>query len=331
MSATLPPALRAGIEALAAGHGGRDLAAAAATLSADYRSGRGTRLAKPVDVAAYAAVRLPATYAATRAALAEAGNRVDFTPRTLIDLGCGPGTASWAALDAFPDIESARLVDGHAGMLDIARKLAAGGPPALTKATLRQTPIATALATETPADLVIASYAFNELPAAELAAHAGALARLATGLVVIVEPGSPQGFAVISAFRAGLIAAGWRIAAPCPSDRPCPVAAPDWCHFSQRLPRLRQHRAAKGADAPFEDEPYIYIAAAAPHLAIHPAPARILNPPRAGKAGTDFRLCTPDGLAEAHIPARDREASRLTRRLGWGDAFPAGLPCAGRD
>lgn len=328
---SLPAALRAGIEALAAGHSGRDLATAAATLSADYRAGRGTRLAKAIDVAAYAAVRLPATYAATAAALAETAARVDFAPRSVIDLGCGPGTASWAALETFAGLDTLRLVDAHPGMLAVAQRLAAGGPAPLAAAGWHHSSIAAAIATESPADLVVASYAFNELPAADLAALAKALTRLATGLVVIVEPGTPQGFAVIAACRAALVAAGWRLVAPCPAEGPCPVTPPDWCHFAQRLPRLRQHRAAKGADAPFEDEPYSYIAAAAPHLTVHPAAARILAPPRATKAGTDLRICTPTGLAAAHIPARDREASRLIRRLGWGDAVPAGLPCASRD
>ncbi|WP_214403373.1 hypothetical protein, partial [Escherichia coli] len=64
MSGELPPQLRAGLEALAADHPGRALGEASARLTGNYRGGRGTQLATPVDLAAYAVARMPATYAA---------------------------------------------------------------------------------------------------------------------------------------------------------------------------------------------------------------------------------------------------------------------------
>lgn len=325
MSAALPPALRAGLEALAGAFPGRALAEASARISADYRAGRGTRFLGAVDAAAYATARLPATYAAVAAALAEAATRTDFVPVSLLDLGCGPGTASWAALEAFPGIRDIRLVDSHPGMIALGQQLREHGPPSLRAAVWRQAGIAAAIAEAPAADLVIASYALNELDPGSLDRLAAGLFALTTGLVVVVEPGTKQGFAVIDRVRSDLIAAGARILAPCPGNGPCPVRSPDWCHFSVRLPRLRAHRAAKGADVPFEDEPFAYVVAARPEIAGRPAAARILRPPRATKPGTDFTLCTPAGAEGVHVPSRDREQSRLTRRLGWGDAFPQAL------
>lgn len=322
MSGELPSALRAAVEALAGEFSGRELAAASTALSADYRAGRGTRFSRPVDLAAYAVTRLPATFAAAYAAMSEATARTDFAPRSLIDLGCGPGSAAWAAVEAFPAIERVEMVDSHAGMLATGQTLANGAPPALARATWVSASIDDTLKRTDGADLVVSSYAFNELPTSRLSACAAALAGLSRGLVIIVEPGSVAGFNAIHALRAGLVAAGWSILAPCPGDGPCPIEAPDWCHFSQRLPRLRSHRAAKGAELPFEDEPYSYVAAAAPGIAVRPAAARVLRAPRVKKPGTDFRLCTPSGIVEEHVAARDRDGTRLTRKCGWGDAFP---------
>ena len=324
MSGELPAALRAGLEGLAGRHPGRALGEASARLTANYRAGRGTRLDRPVDVAAYAIARMPATYAAFRAVLAEAALRSAVAPRTLLDMGCGPGTASWAALDVFPDIGSATLVDIHAGMIGIGRELAAAGAPALARASWIEAPMARHLGRPASADLVLSGYALNEIPPGEVAAVARALYAATAGLVVIVEPGTPQGFAVVAAARTVLAAAGARILAPCPHDAACPLEAPDWCHFSARLPRLRAHKAAKGADVPFEDERYSYVVAARPGPALQPAAARILRPPRATKAATTFRLCTAAGLVEETVPERERDRARSVRKLGWGDAFPAG-------
>lgn len=322
MSTGLPPALRASLAALAGRFQGRALAGASARLSADYRAGRGTRFSSAVDVAAYATTRLPATYAAVAAVLAETVARTGFQPASVLDLGCGPGTASWAAVETFPSIASIRLVDAHAGMIALGQELARAGPPPLREAGWTRSAMADALAAGAPADLVIASYALNEIDDGSLGGIAASLLSRSTGLVVVVEPGTTAGFAIIDRVRASLIAAGARILAPCPGNGACPVRPPDWCHFSVRLPRLRAHRAAKGADAPFEDEPFAYLVAARSGVAGEPAAARILRPPRATKAGTDFVLCSGEGATTVHVPNRDRQTSRLTRRLGWGDEFP---------
>ncbi|AVO44988.1 small ribosomal subunit Rsm22 family protein [Phreatobacter cathodiphilus] len=318
MSADLPPALRAALEGLAGRFGGRDLAAASARITADYRAGRGSRLPSPVDLAAYAVARMPATYAACAAALAEAAERTACAPRSVLDVGCGPGTATWAAREAFPSLDRATLRDAHAGMVSLGRDLASEGPPLLSRADWQTGRLGADLPS---ADLVVASYALNELQPAEVAGAARALHAAAGQLLVLVEPGTPAGFAVIAAARAALLADGARLAAPCPTERPCPVAPPDWCHFSARLPRLRAHKAAKGADVPFEDERFAYLVAVRPGIAVTPAAARILRPPRADKAGTTFALCTPAGAVSRTVPSRDRDHHRLTRRLGWGDAF----------
>lgn len=318
MSPALPPALRAALEDLAGRFPGRDLAAASRRLTEDYKAGRGSRLPSPVDVAAYATARMPATFAACAAAFAEARERTDARPRTLLDVGCGPGTAAWAATEAYPELQSVTLIDTHPGMMALGRDFARSGPPALAAAEWHRGGFAEVTA---GADMVVASYALNEVSPNEAARIATRLHALTGQVLVLIEPGTPQGFAGLASARTALIGIGARIAAPCPGPTSCPVVAPDWCHFSVRLPRLRAHKAAKGAEVPFEDEPFSYLVAAKPEVHVTPVGARILRPPRAGKAGTDFTLCTPTGARATTVPSRDREAHRLTRRLGWGDAF----------
>jgi ribosomal protein RSM22 (predicted rRNA methylase) len=139
---------------------------------------------------------------------------------------------------------------------------------------------------------------------------------------MLVEPGTPDGFARIRAARAGLIAAGASIAAPCPHDRACPIVAPDWCHFSERLQRSRDHRLAKAADLSFEDEKFAYIVAVRSTVPLARSGARVLAEPRSSKAGLRLKLCRPDGaIAELAVPRRDRKAHAALRRVRWGDAL----------
>jgi ribosomal protein RSM22 (predicted rRNA methylase) len=139
--------------------------------------------------------------------------------------------------------------------------------------------------------------------------------------LVVIEPGTPAGYARILALRAQLIAAGAHVAAPCPHDKPCPLAAPDWCHFSQRLPRSQAHRQLKGAEAPFEDERFIYVALT--RVPVTTRRARVLAAPDVGKAEITAKLCGEDGLALGKVPRRDKAAYASARRWRWGDAVMA--------
>jgi ribosomal protein RSM22 (predicted rRNA methylase) len=136
--------------------------------------------------------------------------------------------------------------------------------------------------------------------------------------LLIVEPGTPPGYARIIALRAQLLANGAHVLAPCPHDDTCPLVAPDWCHFAQRLPRSRDHMLMKDADVPFEDEKFSYVALSR----VQPGKraARVLAQPHVGKAAVEAKLCTISGVTQASIPRRDKAAYAGARRWRWGDA-----------
>lgn len=326
MSFDLPPPLRLAADRLMEGVSRKDMAERAGAISARYRAGGGSAavVASQADATAYVLTRLPATYAACGRAFAEAAERAPgFSPATLLDAGAGPGGGGWAALETWPQIAKASLLDSNRAFLDMAAVLAQDGPAALRAAERLQGDL-TAPRDWPSADLVLASYALAEIPDAKQAATVAALWACTQGLLALVEPGTPAGYQRILAAREGLIAAGANILAPCPHHAPCPLVAPDWCHFSQRLARSRDHRLAKGAETPFEDEKFIYLLAARPGVAGEPPTARVLAPPRTGKPGIELKLCQPSGAAELVFAAkRDKGAYAIARRLDWGDALPA--------
>jgi ribosomal protein RSM22 (predicted rRNA methylase) len=137
--------------------------------------------------------------------------------------------------------------------------------------------------------------------------------------LLIVEPGTPAGYGRIIALRERLIASGAHVAAPCPHDGRCPLAAPDWCHFTQRLQRSRAHKQVKGVELPFEDEKFSYVALTREPVTRHPA--RVLAQPVVTKVEVSAKLCTRQGLAMSKVPRRDREAYAVARRWRWGDGL----------
>jgi ribosomal protein RSM22 (predicted rRNA methylase) len=168
----------------------------------------------------------------------------------------------------------------------------------------------------------VASYALAEISADKQASTVAELWNSAGGVLALVEPGTPAGYGRILAARDALIAAGVAILAPCPHHLACPLAGEDWCHFSVRLPRSRDHRQAKGADAPFEDERFSYLVAARPDVTAATRRPRVLAPPRTAKPGIALKLCGLDGEVEQRVvPKRDKPAYALARRLGWGDTL----------
>ena len=327
MSFDLPPQLRLAADRLMEGVSRKDMAERAGAISARYRAGGGSAavVAGQADATAYVLTRLPATYAACGRVFEELTLRAPgFAPASLLDAGAGPGGAGWAALETWPQLVRASLLDSNRAFLDIAATLAADAPTPLKDAERIRADL-TAPGAWPSADLVVASYALAEIPEAKQAATIAALWASALGVLAIVEPGTPAGWRRILAARATLIEAGAAILAPCPHQAPCPLAAPDWCHFSQRLARSRDHRLAKGAETPFEDETFIYLLAARPGVVAEAATPRVLAPPRAGKPGIELKLCTPQGASELAFAAkRDKAAYAIARRLDWGDALPEG-------
>ena len=326
LSVELPAPLRQAVDAVLENTPLTALKQASKTLSDRYRAetrdGR-PHMADALAVKAYLAARLPATYAAVRASLdAVAEIRPDFSPRTLLDIGSGPGTVLWAVADLWPGLREATMLEASAGARAIGERLAANG--IATKTAWLAGDATLGLSDPEPADLVTLAYVLDELAPAAIARLVERLWAATGDTLLIVEPGTPAGWRRILDARAQLVAAGAHLVAPCPHDAPCPLAAPDWCHFSRRVARSRLHRLTKDADVPWEDEKFIYLAASRHPLHAANRTARVLAPPRSGSGKITLKLCQPDGsVSERLLTKRDGETFKRARRADWGDALPS--------
>jgi ribosomal protein RSM22 (predicted rRNA methylase) len=315
----LPAELKAALDAKLQGFSRHDAAARAALISKTYRDGgNSAAIRTEADALAYALARMPATYAAVTASLNALGEIAPhFTPKSLLDVGAGPGTATWAATEAFPSLQTLTLVDANPALRALALDLASSSTR-LRDLKYERGEARAALADAEPADLVVASYMIGEISEQEQRELAALTWSKTRDTLLVVEPGTPAGYGRIIALREQLIAADAHVAAPCPHDRKCPLQAPDWCHFTQRLPRSRTHMQVKGVELPFEDEKFSYVALTRAPGARHFA--RVLAQPTVTKIEVTAKLCTPDGLAMTSVPRRAKAAFARARRWRWGDA-----------
>ncbi|ALC23543.1 small ribosomal subunit Rsm22 family protein [Streptomyces pristinaespiralis] len=320
--------LRSALSGLLDGLPPTQAAQAVERLIANYRGDTPTDapiLRDRSDVVAYAAYRMPATFEAVRAALdALRAAAPGWVPGTHTDIGGGTGAASWAVADAWDEAPpSTTVLDWAEPALALGRELASASQvPALHAADWQRSRISSALRVEST-DLVTVSYVLKELdPAARAAVVAESARAVGEGAVVIVEPGTPDGYARIIEARDALIAAGMHIAAPCPHSAACPIEpGSDWCHFAARVSRSSLHRQVKGGSLAYEDEKFSYVAAT--RFPVEPAAARVTRKPQIRKGMVLLDLCTEgDGLRRDTVTKRHGTLYKNARDAEWGDAWP---------
>ena len=325
MNDPAPPAeaLRTVLATLLAGLPPKQAAQAVDRLIANYRGATPTDapiLRDRADVAAYAAYRMPATFEAAHSALEALADAVpDWTPAGHVDIGGGTGAATWAVTATWPGPRPVTVLDWAEPALALGKEIATANP-ALRDASWQRARIGAALTLD-PTDLVTVSYVLNELTAEDrtrLVDTAAAAARA----VVIVEAGTPAGYARVIEARDRLIAAGFRIAAPCPHSAACPIVpGTDWCHFSARVSRSSLHRKVKGGSLPYEDEKFSYVAAT--RLPATPAPARVVRRPQIRKGQVLLDLCeTDEQLRRTTVTKRHGDLYKAARDADWGDPWP---------
>jgi ribosomal protein RSM22 (predicted rRNA methylase) len=262
---------------------------------------------------------MPATFGACTAVFQAIRSRCpQFSCRSFLDLGAGPGTASWAALTVFPELSELHLVEKESVPIEVGKELRGQNDWIWKQAGLES-------AFEIPAaDMATLSYAYGELPEQVGRNVIERLWAEQIPVVAVIEPGTPKGFERIRALRAYVIQKGARIIAPCPHEETCPMPANDWCHFSARIERTRLHRQLKEGSLGYEDEKYSYVVYVHPSVNLErlPIQGRILRHPLKGSGFVKMSVCEADGLIRERTVTRSNKAQyRIARDAEWGDSW----------
>ena len=317
--AGFPQELTAALEALVAGRDNAQMGRDAQTISENYRlrTGTGGRLlTKESEAAAYAAARMPATYAAAQAALEEALAAGGMEIRSLVDCGAGTGAATWAAAELL-ELEKITCLEREEAMRSVGSRLMKEG--GIEQAVWESCDL-TDKAALPKADLVIEGYMIGELREDMRLPVAKKLWDAAEKMLVFIEPGTPQGFANLAAVRTYLAGCGAYVAAPCPAGSAvCPMSGDDWCHFAVRVQRTKLHKTLKGGDAPYEDEKFCYLALTReePKAACS---ARVLRHPLIAPGKITLTLCE-NGEKKLRAVTKKDPLWKRARKIGAGEAL----------
>ena len=146
------------------------------------------------------------------------------------------------------------------------------------------------------ADLVITSYVINELKQADRENAIIKMWNATDGILIIIEPGTPEGFSHILQARNLLLQQGANIVAPCTHDTECSVSKDDWCSFYARVARTKMQKQAKKGELGYEDEKFSYIAFS--KTPVNQSGAVVLRHPQVNSGYVKVKLCTQDGIEE---------------------------------
>jgi len=306
---------------LAAQHELTALTRDAKAISENYRmrTGAGKRLlTREGEAAAYAASRMPATFAAAQQALLWALDCAGVKIASLLDCGAGTGAVSWAA-DSLLELERVTCLEREAAMRTVGSALMRAGEGALAAAAWQEWD---ALSEgELPrADLVCEGYMLGELSESDRLPAAERLFAAADKMALFIEPGTPQGYANLAAVRKHLAGQGAHVAAPCPAGtQDCPMAGEDWCHFTVRVQRTKLHKQLKGGDAPYEDEKFCFLALTkeAPEAACG---ARVLRHPLIAPGRITLTLCE-SGAVQNRVVTKKDPLWKQARKIHAGDSL----------
>ncbi|KAM9989917.1 hypothetical protein ACTFIY_005971 [Dictyostelium cf. discoideum] len=316
------------------------------------------------QVLAYISHRMPGVYACTHRVFSEINSRLpNFKPTSLLDYGSGPGTVLWSADTIWGDsIKRIRAVEPSTFMSDVAKKLLEGNTnrvkwsPYLNTANLKRQD-GTIPSSELN-EMVTASYVLSELPSQE--ARNDLVRELwshvkPSGILVLIEPGTPIGFNIIKEARQLILdeepeilsiykSTKAQVVAPCPHSGKCPMGSLSWCHFSQRVERPVFQKLAKGPHStmPYEDEKYSYIVLSKvvhssiqnqleKQLQIYPTEelgptknwSRLIEAPLKRGGHVIMDVCSPNGSLNRVTVARShgKQMYREARKSFWSDSF----------
>ena len=282
----------------------------------EKRTGQ-TLLSKDKEALAYSIMRMPATFCAVTVALRNTLNIAEnCNIDTVLDIGAGTGAATWAINELINPTEIT-CIEREEAMRNIGQALMKYNSDMQNVKWINED--ITNFKLVTGADLIIASYIINELEYTQRKKVIQKILDLEAKIVLIVEPGTPEGFKNIKEIQKIALENGSHIIAPCTSQEICKLPENDWCHTTVRVERNKIHKILKSADVPYEDEKFSYIAISKENIGT--AESRILRHPIIEAGKITLKLCTMGNIEQRIITKKEKEIFKQVKKKKCGDTI----------
>ncbi len=287
----------------------KDVKKAYLELQHGYRAGQRAGYANIEQIQAYVFTRFPATYRVCLKLIDQ--HLKDLKIQSVLDWGCGIGTASLALSEHFENLEY-HLVEQDPKAKAYAVQFLKHFYP---------TNILHADAISTNVDLSVFSYSLSEAPNWQTVLDT---VWNKTKYLLIIEPGTPSHFKRLLTIRDHMLAKGAYLWGPCCHTKTCPLQTDDWCHFAVNVPRSKEHRMLKKADRGFEQEAYCYMLFSKEQKST--GFGRLVAPPRIHGGHMDLKICTHNGEIITPTVGRSSQNYKTLKKSEWGDSITHELP-----
>ena len=282
-----------------------------------------TLLKTNLDTVAYSVIRMPATYSAIRTCLEKVNEVSDFNIKSVLDVGSGTGAAEWAILDVFEDVSDITCLEREKGMREIAKTYFSYSE-VLKNVKFIEADVLNDDLNSTKKDLCVLSYIINELDEKDRLKVIDKVIEATDKVLLIVEPGTPEGFKNVKNIRDYLYEKGYKIIAPCTGfTGRCDITENDWCASSVRVQRTKTHKYLKDAEIGYEDEKFSYIAISKENVGfkISENSRRILRHPKIENGRITVKTCLNGEIKEEVITKKNKDEFKLLKKKNVGDMF----------
>lgn len=278
------------------------------------------------DALSYLGLRAPATYAQVFGALEQVKEMIpSWSPKSILDIGSGPGTAVWATLNTWPSIINAKCVDQNKDLLLLGEEIKQKAK--LTTNILWEQKDASDISnTDNKFDLIIIANVLNELDKSKQQELLKKAFNLCTGTMIIIEPGTTIGINTIQQVIKEFTNKTYLIAPYI--DNSLVIDSTNWIHFSKRFIRpefqkrikqLLQHEKTQ-ITSDWEDTKYAYVA----FSKIYPEKkidGRCIGSIKKQKGFIEVPLLLKTSIQLVKILKRDKLEYNFAKNLKWGEAI----------
>ena len=303
----------------------KELKQAALDLSKRYMESKRTGkslLKTKLDTVAYSVIRMPATYSAIRTCLEKILEIYEFDINSVFDIGSGTGAAEWAILDVFDKQMDIVCLERDKGMRDVSKKYFSYSEELKNIEFIEADILNEELSLSK--DLCVLSYMINELDESNRIKVIDKALNVTNKALLIVEPGTPEGFSNIKKVRDYAYEKGYSIIAPCTGFcGRCDVPNDDWCASCVRVQRTKIHKYLKDAEIGYEDEKFSYVAISKENIDFKEKSnlRRILRHPKIENGRVIVKTCLKGEIKEEIITKKNKDEFKLLKKKNVGDIF----------